>query len=99
VAPAVSVIIATYNARPLLGQALDALAVQSLPAHLIEIIVVDDGSTDDTWRCLSELQGMRSNLKIFQQPHTGGPSAGRNRGLSEAGRAAAAGQPGAATRL
>jgi hypothetical protein len=84
VAPAVSVIIATYNAGPLLGQALDALAVQSLPAHLIEIIVVDDGSTDDTWRCLSELQGMRSNLKIFQQPHTGGPSAGRNRGLSEA---------------
>ena len=83
-APAVSVIIATYNAGPLLGQALDALAVQSLPAHLIEIIVVDDGSTDDTWRYLSELQGMRSNLKIFQQPHTGGPSAGRNRALSEA---------------
>jgi Glycosyl transferase family 2 len=83
-APAVSVIIATYNAGPLLRHALDALAVQSLPAHLIEIIVVDDGSTDDTWPCLRELQGMRSNLKIFQQPHTGGPSAGRNRGLSEA---------------
>ena len=83
-APAVSVIIATYNAGPLLGYALDALAVQSLPARLIEIIVVDDGSTDDTWRYLSELQGMRSNLKIFQQPHTGGPSAGRNRALSEA---------------
>ena len=82
--PAVSVIIATYNAGPLLEHALDALAAQSLPAHLIEIIVVDDGSTDDTWRYLSELQGMRSNLKIFKQPHTGGPSAGRNSALSEA---------------
>jgi poly(ribitol-phosphate) beta-N-acetylglucosaminyltransferase len=82
--PAVSVIIATYNARPLLGHALDALAAQSLPAHLIEILVVDDGSTDDTWHFLSELLGERSNLKIFRQPHTGGPSAGRNRALSEA---------------
>jgi hypothetical protein len=84
VSPAVSVIIATYNAHPLLAHALDALAAQSLPAHLIEIIVVDDGSTDDTWRYLSELKGVRSNLKIIQQPHTGGPSAGRNRALSEA---------------
>jgi poly(ribitol-phosphate) beta-N-acetylglucosaminyltransferase len=83
-APAVSVIIATYNARPLLSYALNALTAQTLPAHLIEIIVVDDGSTDDTWRYLSELQGMRSNLTIFHQPHTGGPSAGRNRALSEA---------------
>ena len=82
--PAVSIIIATYNAGPLLAHALDALAAQSLPAHLIEIIVVDDGSTDDTWHYLSEVQGIRSNLKVFQQPHTGGPSAGRNRGLSEA---------------
>ena len=82
--PAVSVIIATYNAGPLLAHALDALAAQSLPAHLIEILVVDDGSTDGTWSYLSELEPTRSNIKIFQQPHTGGPSAGRNRALSEA---------------
>jgi hypothetical protein len=82
--PAVSVIIATYNAGTLLADALDALAAQTLPAHLIEIIVVDDGSTDGTWRYLSELVGTRPNLKILRQPHTGGPSAGRNRALSEA---------------
>jgi hypothetical protein len=82
--PLVSVIIATYNAGTLLAHALDALAIQSLPARLIEVIVVDDGSTDGTWRYLSELVGTRPNLKIFQQPHTGGPSAGRNRALSEA---------------
>jgi glycosyltransferase involved in cell wall biosynthesis len=82
--PAVSVIIATYNAGPLLAHALDALAAQSLPADLIEILVVDDGSTDGTWSYLSEVERTRPNLKIFQQPHTGGPSAGRNRALSEA---------------
>jgi poly(ribitol-phosphate) beta-N-acetylglucosaminyltransferase len=81
---AVSVIIATYNSGPLLADALGALAAQSLPAHLIEILVVDDGSTDDTWSYLSELERTRPNIKIFQQPHTGGPSAGRNRALSEA---------------
>jgi poly(ribitol-phosphate) beta-N-acetylglucosaminyltransferase len=82
--PAVSVIIATYNAGPLLAHALDALAAQSLPPELIEIIVVDDGSTDGTWSYLSGLEGTRSNIKIFQQQHTGGPSAGRNRALCEA---------------
>ena len=82
--PAVSVIIATYNSGSLLTCALDALEAQTLPGHLIEVLVVDDGSTDDTWRLLMELEGRRSNIKIFRQSHTGGPSAGRNRALAEA---------------
>ena len=73
-AAAVSVIIATYNAGPLLAHALDALAAQSLPAHLIEILVVDDGSTDGTWSYLCELERTRPNIKIFQQPHTEVPA-------------------------
>jgi glycosyltransferase involved in cell wall biosynthesis len=84
VKPAVSVIITTYNSGPLIVYALNALQAQSLPAGLIEILVVDDGSTDDTWQHLSELAAQRTNIKIFRQPHTGGPSAGRNRGLAEA---------------
>jgi len=80
--PAVSVIISTYNAGNLLANALDALAAQSLPADLVEILVVDDGSTDGTWRYLSEVEGERGNIKIFRQRHSGGPSAGRNRALS-----------------
>jgi hypothetical protein len=83
--PAVSVIITTYNSGSLVTDALDALQAQTLPAELIEILVVDDGSTDDTWRYLSELAAQRTNIKIFQQSHTGGPSAGRNRALAEAG--------------
>jgi glycosyltransferase involved in cell wall biosynthesis len=84
VRPAVSVIIATYNSGPLIVYALHALQAQSLPVDLIEILVVDDGSTDDTWQHLSELATQRTNIKIFRQTHTGGPSAGRNRGLAEA---------------
>ena len=82
--PAVSVIIATYNSGQLVAYALNALAAQTLAADLIEILVVDDGSTDDTWRHLSDLAAQRTNIKIFRQPHTGGPSTGRNRALAEA---------------
>jgi glycosyltransferase involved in cell wall biosynthesis len=82
--PAVSVIIATYNSGPLVAYALNALQAQTLPADLIEILVVDDGSSDDTWVRLSELAAQRPNIKIFRQQHTGGPSAGRNRALAEA---------------
>jgi len=81
--PAVSVIIATFNSGSLLTYALDALEAQTLPGHLIEILVVDDGSTDDTWRYLSDLEGQRSNIKIFRQSHTGRPGAVRNRALAE----------------
>jgi hypothetical protein len=84
VQPAVSVIISTYNSGSLVAYALDALQAQTLSADLIEILVVDDGSTDETWSYLNELAGQRNNIKIFRQPHTGGPSAGRNRALAEA---------------
>jgi Glycosyltransferases involved in cell wall biogenesis len=84
VKPAVSVIITTYNSGPLIVYALNALQAQSLPAGMIEILVVDDGSSDDTWQHLSELAAQRTNIKIFRQQHTGGPSAGRNRGLAQA---------------
>ena len=82
--PAVSVIITTYNSGPAVGHALNALQAQTLPADLIEILVVDDGSTDDTWHHLAELAAQRANIKIFRHPHTGGPSAGRNRALDKA---------------
>jgi glycosyltransferase involved in cell wall biosynthesis len=81
-APLVSLIIPTYNSRDLLTQALDAIAAQTLPQDSIEIVVVDDGSTDGTWERLQELSGERPNLTIAHQPNSGRPSVGRNRGLA-----------------
>lgn len=43
-----SVIIATHNRREILAQTLDALENQSIPRELYEVIVVNDGSEDDT---------------------------------------------------
>jgi glycosyltransferase involved in cell wall biosynthesis len=47
-APELSAIICTYNRAPLLTKALGALCGQTLPSDRFEIIVIDDGSSDDT---------------------------------------------------
>ena len=46
--PAMSVVIATYNRADRLRTCLDALDRQTCPLSAFEVIVVDDGSTDDT---------------------------------------------------
>lgn len=47
-APAISVVIPTHNRAALLRASLESLVSQTLPAEQFEVIVVDDGSTDDT---------------------------------------------------
>ena len=72
--PNISVIIPTYNRAHILPRALDSVLAQTqLP---IEIIVVNDGSTDGTKSVLSNYPG----LKIMDQQHSG-VSAARNIGL------------------
>ena len=46
--PVFSVIIPTYNRQPVLAQCLDALGRQSVQPEMFEVLVVDDGSTDET---------------------------------------------------
>lgn len=79
----VSVVIPTYNSGALVGDGLEALARQTMPADQMEVIIVDDGSTDGTWAQLRQWAGP-PGLRIFQQPHSGTPSAGRNTGLRHA---------------
>ena len=79
----VSVVIPTYNRRPILEKCLDALEQQQLNGALdrYEVVVVDDGSTDGTPEWLRREQARFSHVRLIQQEH-GGPAAGRNRGVS-----------------
>ncbi|MFQ5559268.1 MAG: glycosyltransferase family 2 protein [Nitrospinota bacterium] len=76
--PLVTAIIPTYNRVSFLGRAVDSVLGQSYPK--IELIVVDDGSRDETKKFLTEKYG--NSLKyIFQK--NGGASSARNRGILE----------------
>ena len=79
----VSVVIPTCNSRELLTDALKALESQTIAHQQMEILVVDDGSTDGTWPFLTSQTGL-PNLHTFLQPHTGMPGAGRNVGIRHA---------------
>ncbi len=71
----ISVIIPVYNRSHLIGRALDSVLQQTRPAD--EIIIVDDGSTDD----LQNLLGTRyPGVRLLQQAHAG-VSKARNVGI------------------
>lgn len=77
----VSVIIPTYNgAHKILG-ILRAISLQSLPP--LEVIVVIDGSTDDTENVLKKQVFVTENLQVIKQPN-GGRAAVRNTGSKAA---------------
>jgi glycosyltransferase involved in cell wall biosynthesis len=52
--PSISVIIPTYNRKDSLLRSLDSLSQQTFPMELLEVIIVDDGSTDDTQTIASQ---------------------------------------------
>jgi glycosyltransferase involved in cell wall biosynthesis len=82
-----SVVIPTYNRRPILEKCLKALEKQAwIPNQPIagyEIIVVDDGSTDDTIAWLTAEHASLPHVCWFQQDHRG-PAAARNVGVEKA---------------
>jgi glycosyltransferase involved in cell wall biosynthesis len=83
--PFVSVVIPTFNRLRKLTTAVDSVLAQSYSSF--EVIVVDDGSEDDTRRYIETLISSRSGSEIplryvFQA--NGGSSAARNRGIAEA---------------
>ena len=87
--PSVSVIIPTYNRRRMLAEAVASVLAQRGVA--LELVVVDDGSTDETWHDLhhGELAQMlnaapASCRVVTEYVEHRGPAAARNRGVAVA---------------
>src|SRR5712671_3919411 len=72
-----SIVVPTYNRTDKLRLCLAALAFQTLPASRWEVIVVDDGSTDDTESCCRNLLLPYPNLRYIRQENRGAGAARR----------------------
>lgn len=73
----ISAVIPCYNHASSVGRCLESIFAQTYPD--IEVIIVDDGSTDDLDRALKPYQG---KFRLVRQENKGGPAA-RNRGFRE----------------
>ncbi|MBO5535787.1 MAG: glycosyltransferase family 2 protein [Clostridia bacterium] len=76
--PDISVIVPCFNAERYLGTCLESLAAQKLPE--IEMIFIDDGSTDGTGAILERFREAEPRAKVYHLENEG-VSAARNRGI------------------
>lgn len=84
--PLVTVGITSYNSAATISRCLQSVVEQSLSPSRVEVLIVDDGSTDDT---LTQARGFRAaapwaRFKVLRQRNTGNASTGRNRILEAA---------------
>ena len=78
-----SIIIPTYNAENTILNAVNSIKNQSMDFKKIEIILVDDNSTDKTREILKKLSKDNSNIKcVFLDENSGSPSKPRNEGIN-----------------
>ena len=75
---AVSVVIPCFNAERYIGEAIESVLSQTVPGD--EILIVDDGSSDDSAKVIAQVA---SHVRYFRQDNQG-ISAARNNGLARA---------------
>lgn len=82
--PTVSVIVPVHNTRRYLDRSLGSVFAQTLDQRRIEVIAVDDGSTDGSAEWLAEQARHHPNLTVLHQEASGGAGKPRNAGLDRA---------------
>lgn len=84
VAGRISVVVPALNQQDFIGDTLASLARQRLEGRELEVLVIDDASTDATARIAGEFAGRLPGLEIITHPVNRGVSAARNTGLERA---------------
>lgn len=78
----ISVIIPAYNAAETIGRAVDSVRIQKIAS--LEIIIIDDGSTDNTVEIIEALTRHDCNIHLVRMAKNSGVSAARNEGIRQA---------------
>lgn len=74
--PLVSVIVPLYNAAPFIVEALESIVASTY--RPIEVIVMDDGSKDDSLRVAEQFASAHSEVRVLHQPNSGASAARNN---------------------
>lgn len=82
--PDVSVIMPVYNMREYLEACLESVLGQKLNEYTLEVIAVDDGSTDGSGELLDAAAARDPRVKVIHQENSGWPGHPRNRGIEKA---------------
>ncbi|MCX4700012.1 glycosyltransferase family 2 protein [Streptomyces sp. NBC_01373] len=83
--PDVTVVVGAYEAMPYLVRCLESVETQTLGSDRIEIVAVDDGSSDGTGEYLEKFAALSQvPTRVIRQANSGGPSGPRNVGLESA---------------
>jgi glycosyltransferase involved in cell wall biosynthesis len=80
--PLVSVVVPAYDVATYLPRCLGSVLRQSLGFDRLEVVAIDDGSTDGTGELLDRFASGRPNVTVVHQPNSGGPGGPRNLGVS-----------------
>lgn len=80
--PKVSVILTTYNREYFFSESIESILEQNY--ENLEIIISDDGSTDNTFNIACEYARENPNIKVVQNAHAHGSAGNRNNGLDHA---------------
>ena len=78
-----SIIIPVYNVEKYITTTIESIYRQELPIEEFEVVLINDGSTDNSLKIILELSSKYKNITIISQENQG-PSIARNKGISKA---------------
>ena len=79
-----SIIIPVYNVENYIGPCLKSIYRQGLAEDVFEVIIVNDGSTDDSMQVVSHMMNVHPNISVITNKESYGPSVSRNAGMDNA---------------